>query len=491
MSTKLIQNLTSLNKSFINGKWIDGDSGRSYDILNPYDSSVITSVPLASLKQVRESFKAAKEAQREWANSTEEERKGVLRKVAEYLNNNQEEIINVIVQETGGTLLKAGFERHLSEVYVKESLNFADAIDKVKEVPSDVEGKVNYIHRLPVGVVSSISPFNLPLILSLRTIASAIALGNSVVHKPDIQVGITGGSIIARAFEYAGLPAGVLNIVQTDIPEIGDEMLTNSNLDLISFTGSSAVGRHIGGIAGQNLKRVALELGGNSPFVALSDADIDRAVDAAIFGKFMFNGQICMAINRFIVHENKYDEFVDKFIERAKKLPYGDPKEKDTIIGPIINKDQFEKAKNIIEEATRSDMKVALEGKVVGNIITPYVFSDVDNSSNLAQTEVFAPIASMIKAKSDEEAIQLANDTEYGLSSALFTQDLEKDKKYALEIDSGMTHINDQTINDSPIVPFRGNKASGLGRFGNPWIIEEFTVPKWVSAQQTYRKFPF
>src|SRR5699024_5113599 len=144
----------------------------------------------------------------------------------------------------------------------------------------------------------------------MRTIVPALALGNSVVHKPDIQVGITGGSIIARAFEYAGLPAGVLNIVQTDIPEIGDEMLTNSNLDLISFTGSSRVGRHIGGIAGKNIKRVALELGGNSPFVALSDADIDRAVDAAIFGKFMFNGQICMAINRFIVHENKYDEFV-------------------------------------------------------------------------------------------------------------------------------------------------------------------------------------
>ena len=189
----------------------------------------------------------------------------------------------------------------------------------------------------------------------------------------------------------------------------------------------------------------------------------------------MFNGQICMAINRFIVHQDKYNEFVDKFVQKAKALPYGDPKNPNTIIGPIINARQLEKAKNIIEEAKSDGMKVALEGKIDGNIVTPYVFADVDNSSKLAQTEVFAPIATIIKADSDEEAIQIADDTEYGLSSAIFTQDLEKGREYALRINSGMTHINDQTINDSPNVAFGGNKASGIGRFGNPWIVDELT----------------
>ncbi len=311
------------------------------------------------------------------------------------------------------------------------------------------------------------------------------------MHKPDIQVGLTGGSIIAKAFEHAGLPDGVLQVILTDLTEIGDEMLTNPHAQMISFTGSTAVGRHIGEIAGRNLKRVALELGGNSPFVVLSDADVDRAVDAAVFGKFIHQGQICMIINRMIIHKDKYDEFVQKFVERAKALPYGDPSDPKTVIGPLVNERQLQKALQVIEEAKRDGVKIALEGKREGNVLTPYVFTEVDNSSNLAQSELFAPIATMIKAETDEEAIRLASDTAYGLSSAIFTSDLAKGEELALQIDSGMTHINDQTVNDSPNIPFGGNKASGLGRFGNPWIVEEFTITKWVSIQNTYRHFPF
>jgi aldehyde dehydrogenase (NAD+) len=251
------------------------------------------------------------------------------------------------------------------------------------------------------------------------------------------------------------------------------------------------VGRHVGEVAGRNLKRVSLELGGNSPFVVLSDADVDRAVDAAIFGKFIHQGQICMIINRLIVHQDKHDEFVEKFVERAKALPYGDPQNPNTVIGPIINRRQMERALNLIEQAKREGAIAVLEGQRIGNILTPYVFVNVDNSSTLAQTELFAPIAPIIKATSDEEAIELANQTEYGLSSAIFTQDLEKGERCAVMIDSGMTHVNDQTVNDAPNIPFGGNKASGLGRFGYPWVVEEFTVTKWVSVQTQYRQFAF
>ena len=485
-----LRDLNSLTKNYIGGKWVEGKSERTFQIENPFNNEVLATVPLANKEQVNEAFDLASEAQKQWAHSSVEERRQVLQKAMEFLQINREELIQIMVQDTGGTLLKCTIELHLAMEFLEEALVYADQIDQIQEVKGTDE-KTNQIHRLPLGVISSISPFNFPLNLSIRTIAPAIALGNSVVHKPDIQVGLSGGAIVAKAFEYAGLPKGVLNIIFTDIPEIGDLMLTNPHAKLISFTGSSAVGRHIGGIAGQQLKRVALELGGNSPFIVLSDADIDQAVNAAIFGKFLHQGQICMIINRMIIHKDCYDEFVEKFVNRAKSLPYGDPLDPSTVIGPLINARQLEKAMNYIEEAKKEGVTIALEGQRIGNIITPYVFTNVKNDSKLAQTELFAPITTMIKADSDEEAIQLANETEYGLSSAIFTQDMDQAVNYARQIDSGMTHINDQTVNDAPHIPFGGNKASGLGRFGNPWIVEEFTVTKWVSIQTKDRKYPF
>lgn len=486
-----LQNFETLNKSFINGEWTKGQSSRSYDITNPFDESLIMSVPLATKEQVAAAFENAREAQKAWGKSTVEERRAVLHKAADYLKANREEIVNVISRETGGTILKANVELHLTLEFLEESINYADEIYTVKEVSGSVEGKLNHIHRLPLGVVTSISPFNFPMNLSMRTIAPAIALGNSVVHKPDIQVGLSGGIILAKAFEQAGLPKGVLNVIMTDVEEVGDELLSNPNSKLISFTGSTAVGRKIGEIAGRNLKRVALELGGNSPLIVLSDGDVDRAVDAAIFGKFIHQGQICMIINRIIVHQDVHDEFVTKFVERAKALPYGDTSDPKTVIGPLVNKTQMTKALNFIEEAKAEGATVALEGQRIGNVLTPYVFTNVKNSSKLAQSELFAPIATIIKAETDEQAIEFANDTEHGLSSAIFTSDLQRGEELALQVDAGMTHINDQTVNDAPNIPFGGNKASGLGRFGNPWVVEEFTTTKWVSVQTKYRQFAF
>ncbi|SFS66740.1 aldehyde dehydrogenase family protein [Paenibacillus sp. BC26] len=480
-----------LNKSFIYGQWTEGLSDRTYDIRNPYDNSVITQVRLATISQLQEAFKLAKEAQKSWAKTSAVQRKVIIQKAVDYLKENRDEIVSVIIRETGGTHLKAYGEHSTAIADLEDAINMADEMEKVKEVGTTVDGKVNRIYRMPIGVISSISPFNFPMNLSTRTIGPALALGNSVVHKPDIQVGLTGGSILAKAFEEAGLPAGVFNVILTDISEIGDEMIINPIPGFVSFTGSTAVGRHVGELAGKNLKRVALELGGNDPLVVLSDADVDRAVDAAIFGKFLHQGQICMIANRIIVHQTLYQDFVSKFAEKAKNLKYGDPRDPQTVIGPMINERQLERALQAVNEAKEAGVIFALEGERIGNILTPYVIVNVDNSSKLAQTELFGPIALIIKADSDEHAIELANESESGLSSSIFTGDLQSGERLALQIDSGMTHVNDQPVNCQGNIPFGGTKGSGIGRFGSPWIIEELTVYKWVSIQTKYRDFPF
>ncbi|MCG7336301.1 aldehyde dehydrogenase family protein [Sporosarcina sp. ACRSM] len=477
--------------SYINGRWVEGKSDRTYKNVNPYDNSVIAEIKLASKKQVEEAFQSAAEAQKKWAKSSVEERKQVIEKAIHYLTDHREDIVQLISRETGGTLLKANVEHHLAMEVLEEALNYVDEVGNVQEVPGGPDGKINKIYRLPLGVISTISPFNFPVNLSMRAIIPAIALGNAVVHKPDIQVGLVGGVLFAKAFEYAGLPAGVFNLILSDIDEIGDEMLTNPIPRLISFTGSTAVGRHIGSIAGRNLKRVALELGGNSPFVVLADADVDQAVNAAIFGKFIHQGQICMIINRIIVHKDKHDEFVEKFTARAKELSCGNPQDPKTVIGPLINARQLEKAVGFVELAKKEGATMVLEGKREGNVLTPYVFTEVKNTSEIAQTELFAPIALIIKAETDEEAVEMAGETAHGLSSSIFTSDLKKGEQYAVALDTGMTHINDQTVNDAPNIPFGGTKASGLGRFGNPWVVDEYTTLKWVSVQTKERAFPF
>ncbi|MEL4024256.1 aldehyde dehydrogenase family protein [Lysinibacillus endophyticus] len=483
-------NFLSLTKSFINGQWVEGESDRKYNDLNPYDNSVIATIPIATKDQLEDAFKAAKSAKKEWAANTKL-REEVLTNFIQYLKDNQDEIVNTLVLETGSSILKSQVELQLTIGLLEETLKIVDSLGKVKTVDPTMPDKTNHVYRFPLGVVSTIAPFNFPLYLSIRSIAPALALGNTVIHKPDIQAGLSSGSIIAKALEVSGVPAGVFNSLLTDIQEIGDTMLEHPDVKLISFTGSTAVGRHIGRIAGGSFKRVALELGGNSPFIVLKDANIDQAVKAAIFGKFLHSGQICMAINRFIIHEDVYDEFAQKFVEHAKTLPYGNPQDPTTIVGPLINQVQLDKALKNIEKLKASGADVLLEGKLEGNVLTPFVFGNVENSSDIAQSELFAPIAILIKATSDEQAIELANDTEYGLSSAIFTTDLVRGEELALQVEAGMTHVNDQTVNDLPNIPFGGVKASGVGRYGNPWIIDEFTETKWVSVQEQERPFPF
>lgn len=482
---------STLNKSYIGGQWVEGGSKRTYAIKDPYDQSTITSVELANVEQIKEAYHKAKAAQKKWAKSTPEQRREVLTKALNYLEKNKEYILALITRETGGTLLKAQIEFGFGVSDIKDSINMVDEIYTPKNYASTTPGKVSRVYRLPLGVITSITPFNFPFNMATRTIFPAIALGNSVVHKPDLQVGIVGGQVFAKAFEEAGLPAGVFNSILTDLQESGDEFLLNTNSSFISFTGSTAVGKHINKVTGGTLKQMALELGGNNPLVVLGDAEVEQAVRVAIFGKFLHSGQICAIINRIIVNRDIYDEFVARYVEKVKGLTVGDPKDPNTIIGPVINEKQADKIMDLVNKAKESGLKVAVEGDRTGNVISPFVFVDVPNDSCLASCEIFGPVAQIIPAENDEEAIRFANDTEYGLSSAIITSDLERGEKLALEIESGTTHINDMPAVLEGNVPFGGVKQSGIGRFGYEWIVDEFTVAKWVSVQTSKLDYPF
>lgn len=481
---------TKLNKSYINGQWVEGDSGRSFDNINPFDNSLLATIQMASLQQVNQAYSYASTSQKEWARNAQL-RKAVFKKAIHYFEKNRDQIIELLIQESGSSFLKSNIEMDTTIDVLKESLSVVDRLYEVRTEDSSVPHKVNEIHRLPLGVVSSIAPFNFPLFLSMRTIAPALALGNAVVHKADLQVGLISGSVIAKAFEEAGIPAGVFQSILTRTSVIADLMVEHPAVRLVSFTGSTEVGRHIGAVAGAQFKRVALELGGNGPFVVLEDADVDQAVKAAVFGKFLHQGQICMITNRIIVHEDLYDEFVEKFVAHVKTIPFGDPRNHNVIIGPIINEKQRQGIEEMITKAKVAGTDVLLDGQVVGNVLTPTIFGDVKNDSELAQTEIFGPVAPIIKAKSDLEAIEFANDTIYGLSSAIFSGDVDLARKFALDIEFGMTHINDQTVNDETRIPFGGMRQSGVGRFGNPWVVDEFTETKWISVQTKPREYPF
>lgn len=482
-------NYKELTKSYINGKWVIGESEKQYTLINPYDDSELSTFPIASKEQAQYTYEVADKAYIAWAKDAVKRRE-VLEKVLAFFTDNEEEIVRVLAEESGSTYVKGKVEVGLTIACIQEAFKYVDSLGG-RELPEVLPGKVNKAYRKPLGVISSISPFNFSLYLSMRTIVPALMLGNSVVHKGDIQTALTGGTIIAKAFDEAGIPAGVFNVILTKSYEIGDLMIEHPTVKLISFTGSTPMGCHIGQVAGGLLKRVALELGGNAPFVVLKDADVDQAVKAAIFGKFLHQGQICMMINRIIVHESLYDKFVEKFIAHAKGLPYGDPSDKSVVIGPLINHSQLENALGFIEEAKKDGIEVLLEGERVGNILTPTIFGNVSPNSKLAHTELFSPIASIIKVSSDEEAIEAANNTEFGLSSAIFTSDLVKGEELAAGLEFGMTHVNDQTVNAIESSPFGGVKNSGMGRFGNPWVVEEFTETKWVSVQTIDREFPF
>ncbi|MEX5219566.1 MAG: aldehyde dehydrogenase family protein [Nitrospira sp.] len=476
----------------LNGQWRGGRSGRVAEDRNPYSDDVLTRIPLANEQDLNEAYQSAAAAQPAWAATLPGERAAILRRAADIMDARKEEIVTWLIKESGSTRLKATIEWDSARAITLEAASAPYRVQG-RILPSDIPGKENRVYRQPVGVVGVISPWNFPLHLSNRSVAPALAVGNAVVIKPASDTPVTGGLLLAKIYEEAGVPPGVLNVVVGPGNLIGDPFVLNPVPRVISFTGSTPVGRHIAELAVKSpiIKRVALELGGNSPFIILDDADLDLAVNAAVFGKFLHQGQICMITNRLIVDAAIYDRFVERFSTRVRNLKIGDPNREDTAIGPIINTSQLEGLITHIEKARSAGARQTAGGNPKGLLLPPHVFADVAPHMSIAQEEMFGPVVSIIKVGGEEEAIRVANDTEYGLSSAVFSGNVERGVRVALRVKAGMTHVNDQPVNDLPNCPFGGEKNSGLGRFGGDWIIEEFTTDHWVSVQHQPRQFPF
>ena len=477
---------------YISGDWRPGHANRTLKDTDPYTGDVVTEIALGDLSDLDEAYRTAKLAQPDWARALPAERSEVLHQCADLMTKRRDEIVDWLTRESGSTRIKAKVEWDMLHAITVEAASFPHRAAG-RLLPIDEPGKDSLAYRQALGVIGVISPWNFPIYLAQRSVGPAIALGNTVVLKPSQETPVTGGLLLAKLFEEAGLPPGVLNVVIGASSEIGDPFVKHPTPALISFTGSTAVGKHVAELAvsGTRIKHLALELGGNTPFVVLDDADLDQAVRAAVVSRFLHQGQICMSTNRILVDASIYSAFAERFTAHVKTLKAGNPRDSDTVIGPVINSSQLEKMLKLINETRSAGAKQLLGGDPDGLVLPPHVFSEVTNDMAIAKNETFGPIAPIIRVNGEEEALRVANDTEYGLSSAVFSRDQGRGLRFALGLEAGMTHVNDGSVDDTPTGPFGGVKNSGIGRFGGDWIIDEFTVPHWVTVQHSPRQYPF
>ena len=479
-----------LNKQYIAGVWRDGTSGKVLSDKNPFSGAPIADFTLATLADLDEAYNSAAAAQKVWAQINPFERRAILEKAVSYIEKVAADITAIIIEELGGTRLKAFFEIGLVKNIIKEASTYP--LRMTGEIfPSVMDGKENRLYRVPVGVVGVISPFNFPFFLSMRSVATALGAGNGVVLKPHDDTVITGGTLVAKIFEEAGIPKGLLNVIIADVRDIGDAFVEHRVPRIISFTGSEKVGRHIGMVAGRCLKKAVLELGGNSALIVMADADLNNALNAAVFSRFTHQGQICMCANRILVQRSVYPQFLDRYVKRVAALKVGDPNDPQTDLGPLMNKAQTETLSKQIQKGIAEGARPVLQGKVEGNLVSPTIFADVKPNMSIAQDEMFGPAVCVMPFDTPEEALRITNDSAYGLSGAIHTKDVEYGAELAKQIDSGMIHVNAGTIDDEPLVAFGGEKASGFGRLNGRWALEEFTTLKWISVQHKPMHYPF
>jgi acyl-CoA reductase-like NAD-dependent aldehyde dehydrogenase len=480
------------NQQFIGGEWVGAEGGRTFDDRDPFTGETIGTVPAGSRADAKRAVEAAAAAFPGWSQAPPTVRQQVFLKAADILERRQDEVVSLLARETGCTFGFGMFQMG----FVPSLLRQAAALPYAplgEVIPSD-DGAFAMGIRRPVGVVGAIAPWNAALILSARSIAAALALGNAVVLKPSEWSSVVGGTLWGEIFTEAGLPAGVLNVV-THAPgeagPIGDELVENPAVRRINFTGSTATGRKIAESAGRQLKRVLLELGGYNPLIVLADADLEYAVNAATFGAFLHQGQICMSARRVIVERPIAEEFVARFAAKTKGLKVGDPKEMDTIIGPLINPDALATVKARVDDAVSRGATLLAGGEAVGNCYRPTLMSGVPEDSDFARVETFGPVVGIEVVDSPEDAVRRANATSYGLSSGLITQDVDRALALANQIEAGMVHINEQPVSDAPQMPFGGVKDSGFGRFGGSAVIDEFTEMRWITVQSGSHPYPF
>lgn len=458
-------------------------------VLEKATGEEIFTTGVASPQDVDVAVRDARAAQREWEKRTPTERGDVIRRFASLLSEYREEVMTWVIRETGAIRQKGAFDVDLS---VRESLEAATlATRPAGLLLTDGVDRQSVARRVPVGVVGVITPWNSPLILAVRSVMPALALGNAVVLKPDVQTPICGGLIMARLFELAGLPKGLFHVLPGGA-ETGEAVVAHPQTAVITFTGSTPVGRRVGEVGGRLLKRTALELGGKNAYIVCNDADVDRAVTAGSFGSFFHQGQICFTIGRHLVHKDIADEYTAKLAERARRLKVGDPFREDVHLGPLVNLKQAERAERILTESVQAGAKVLAGGTRDGQFFQPTVLTNVSIDMPVFVEETFGPIAAVLPVENDEEAIELANATEFGLVAAIQTSSLQRANAIANRLNTGIIHINDQPVIHEVYGPIGGMGASGNGaRTGLPAWEHEFTQWQWVTSRPVSPEYPF
>jgi len=470
----------------------EATGGASFTRLNPMTNGEATKAAAATEADARAAASAAAAAFPAWSKTGPGERRALLLKAADLLEARTPDFIDRMTRETGATPGWAGFNVHLAAKMLREAASMTTQISG-EVIPSDIPGSFAMAVRQPVGVVLAIAPWNAPVILGIRSIAMPLACGNTVVLKASELCPAT-HHLIGEVLRDAGFPAGVVNIITNapdDAHEIVEALIAHPAIRRINFTGSTRVGRIIAQAAAPYLKPVLLELGGKAPLIVLDDADLDAAVDAAAFGAFMNQGQICMSTERLVVDEKIADAFVGKLAAKAAKLPAGDPAKGNVVLGSVVNALAIKRLAALLEDATAKGAKLAAGGGIEGTIMQATVLDNVDSSMRIYQEESFGPIVAVIRVDGEEEAIRVANDTEYGLSAAVFSRDISRAMGVASRIESGICHINGPTVHDEAQMPFGGVKASGYGRFGGKAAIDQFTELRWITIQNGARHYPF
>ncbi len=477
-------------KLFINGEYVPSSTNTLIDDISPSTGKAFAKIHMASAEDIEAAIDAANKAYKSWSKTAPKEREAILNKAADIFERRSDEIREILATESGSAFGKAMFEMGLVADIIRTAAGEAIRVSGQTHATNH-PGMLSYSIRRPLGVVAGISPFNVPMGLASKKFAFAMAAGNTFVLKPSSSTAIC-GLIFGEIFKEAGLPDGVFNVIPCSSSVLGETFQKDRRVKMITFTGSTEVGRKIAGSAAQNLTKCTVELGGKSPLIILDDADVDFAVDTAAFGVFIHQGQICMAGSKIIVEAGLYDEFCEKFTQKVKNLKVGDPLEPTTIIGPLIEEAQCAFIDGLVEDAISKGAKLLTGYSHEGCFYQPTLLSGVTSDMRIFHEEVFGPVATVLKADDIDHAILMANDTVYGLSSAVVTKDLANAMRLSEEIEAGMVHINGATIMDEGHIPFGGTKDSGMGREGGHFSIEEMTELKWVTVEASgNRHYPF
>ena len=473
---------------FINGEWVDAVSGKTFDDLNPYTGEIYARVQKGDEKDADRAMAAAYDARKPWSSTSSFERALIIAKAGHILEESRMEFAEVLTGEGGSTFGKAMFE--ISQTVDLLATAAADGKRILGETFHTDPTKLSMTLRSPRGTVVAISPWNFPLILSMYKVAYGLATGNTVVFKPASDTPVIGLKI-GGLFERAGLLPGALNVVTGPGSVLGNALIDDDRCSYVAFTGETETGRHIAQRAAAKLKEYTLELGGKNPLIILADADIDYAVDAAAFGVFMHQGQICMSVGRVIVEQSIVEEFAAKLAEKAASLPSGDPSIPQTVVGPLINDGAVQKVDSHVKDAVSKGAELLTGGTYEGRVYKPTVLKNITKDMLVYREETFGPVAPIIAVQDEKEALEVANDTSYGLSSGIITKDLEKAIFLAEGVEAGMVHVGNASIDAEASVPFGGFKESGQGREGGFYSVESLTEVKWVTFEKGKHQFPF